>query len=198
MRCLFAFVLVVVLSLAGVIGFVYSGWADVSATGTESAPVRWVLETTRRNAVKRHAADIEVPDLSGQSLVATGAHSFKEMCVGCHGAPGHTPMLGARYMDPQPPDLGKLAKTRTPAELFWVIKHGIRMTAMPAWGPTHSDTQLWALVALVERLPDLSAQEFSQLASQGGDGGHDHGHSHGGTSTQPEGQGHSDHGHSMP
>ena len=98
-------------------------------------------------------------------------------------------------MDPEPPDLGKVAKKRTPAELFWVIKHGIRMTAMPAWGPTHSDTQLWALVALIERLPDLSAQEFRQLVKQAGNGDEGHGHTHGATSAGPDAHGQGGGGH---
>jgi mono/diheme cytochrome c family protein len=193
MRCLLAFILVAALSLAAVIGFVYSGWADVSATGTESAAVRWVLETTRRNAVARRAADIRVPDLSEPTLAASGASAFDEMCAGCHGAPGRKPMLGARYMDPKPPDLGEVARKRTPAELFWAIKHGIRMTAMPAWGPTHSDDQLWALVALVERLPELSEQGFRRLVKQAGDSGHDHGHTP--SAEEPGAHSHSHGGH---
>jgi len=176
MRCLFAFVIVVGLSVAAAIGYVYSGWADVSATGPESAWVRWVLETTRKNAVARHAADIRVPDLSDPELIASGADAFDDMCLGCHGAPGHPPMAGAAYMDPQPPDLADSAEELTAAEVFWVIKHGIRMTGMPAWGPTHSDPELWALVALVEHLPGMSAQEFRQLVQEAGGGDHDHEH----------------------
>jgi mono/diheme cytochrome c family protein len=69
--------------------------------------------------------------------------------------PGRKPFLGAGYMNPSPPDLAKIAPERSPQELFWVIKHGLRMTGMPAWGPTHGDEQLWDLVAMVV-LPGFS------------------------------------------
>jgi mono/diheme cytochrome c family protein len=195
MRCLSASVLVVVLSVAAGIGFVYSGWADISATGTESAPVRWLLKTTRGHAVARQASEIRVPDLSAPALAAYGASAFDQMCAGCHGAPGRKPMLGAGYMNPKPPDLADVAGQRTAAELFWVIKHGIRMTGMPAWGPTHSNDQLWALVALVERLPDLSEEAFRQLVQQAGDQDHAHQHAHGTSADEPGTQGHDHNGH---
>jgi mono/diheme cytochrome c family protein len=195
MRYLLVLILVAVLSLAAVIGCAYSGWAEVSASGTASAPVRWVLETTRRNAVARRAADIRGPDLSAPALAASGASAVDQMCAGCHGAPGRKPMLGATYMDPKPLDLGDVARQRTPAEVFWVIKHGIRMTGTPAWGPTHSDDQLWALVALLGRLPELSDQGYRQLVMQAEDRGHTHGHAHGPTAAETDAHrhGHDDH-----
>jgi mono/diheme cytochrome c family protein len=195
MRCLLAFVLVALLSLAALMGFAYSGWADISATGTESAPVLWLLETTRTNAVARQASEIRVPDLSAPTLAASGAPAFDDMCAGCHGAPGRQPMLGVGYMNPAPPELADVAGKRTAAELFWVIKHGIRMTGMPAWGPTHSDDQLWALVALVQRLPDLSEEAFRQLVKQGGDEDHEHQHAHGASADEPAAHGHDHNGH---
>jgi ABC-type Zn2+ transport system substrate-binding protein/surface adhesin len=69
------------------------------------------------------------------------------------------------------------------------------MTGMPAWGPTHSDDQLWALVALVERLPDLSEGAFRQLVKQAGDEDHDHQHTHGASADEPDAHGHDHNGH---
>jgi hypothetical protein len=67
-----------------------------------------------------------------------------------------------------------------------MIKHGIRMTGMPAWGPTHSDAQLWDLVAFLARLPELTAEDYRRLAEGSADDGH--GHDHGGpVQTEPEG-----------
>jgi hypothetical protein len=69
------------------------------------------------------------------------------------------------------------------------------MTGMPAWGPTHSDDQLWALVALVERLPDLSEGAFRQLVKQAGDEDHDHQHTHGASADEPDAHGQDHNGH---
>ena len=109
-------------------------------------------------------------------------------------SPCREPILGARDMNPPPPDLSEAAGSRSPSEGFWVIKNGIRMTGMPAWGSTHSDAQLWELVAFIERLPALTGDGYRQLAeSEGGDG---HGHEHGESArTDPERQQHREHSH---
>ena len=177
MKYLTTAIIVIVVAAAGLIGLAYSGRVEVSATGGKSGALEWFLATARRNAVQRQAADIVPPDLSGEDRLAAGAGAFEEMCAGCHGAPGRDPFVGAEDMDPPPPDLAEAARERSPAELFWVVKHGIRMTGMPAWGPSHADAELWELVALIKRLPDLSAAQFQQLVERGG---HGHDHQHGG------------------
>lgn len=177
MRPLLIFGAVAVLAVGGAIGLAHSGLIDVSASANEPTVVRWLLRTTRESSVRQRAADIAVPDLSAEAHTESGARAFGEMCAGCHGAPGREPMLGAQDMNPPPPDLAETANARTPAELFWVIQNGIRMTGMPAWGPTHSDAQIWELVAFIERLPEVSADDFRQMATRSG--GDDHGHDHG-------------------
>lgn len=176
MRLIVTTVVVLAVAVGAIVGLAYSGLPDVSATASESSPVRWLLETTRKRAVESRAAGIEVPDVSGQERLAAGAAAFDDMCVGCHGAPGREPFVGARYMSPPPPDLARPSPERSAAETYWVIKHGIRMTGMPAWGPTHSESDLWDLTAVVERLPQMSAEEFADLLA--GAGGHGHGHAH--------------------
>jgi mono/diheme cytochrome c family protein len=176
MRLIVAIIVVIAFEVAGLAGLAYSGLPDVSASGSESAGLRWFLQTTREQAVERRAADLVVPNLDGEEQLAAGARAFDEMCAGCHGAPGREPFLGAKYMNPEPPDFGESAGEQTQAELFWVIKHGIRMTGMPAWGPTHSDTELWELAKFVERLPGLSTDEYRSLVARAGDDGHAHTH----------------------
>jgi mono/diheme cytochrome c family protein len=186
MRTVLLILVLLVLGVAGAVGFAYSGLADVSAVGRESGIVRWLLATTREQSVSRRAEGIQVPDLTDDRRVAAGAAAFDDMCAGCHGAPGRDPFTGAGDMSPPPPDLGEAARARPPAELFWIIKHGIRMTGMPAWGPTHSDEELWDLVAFVERLPGLGPDAYRGLAdtgthahAHGEEGGHSHdGHPH--------------------
>lgn len=61
----------------------------------------------------------------------------------------------------------------TAAELFWVTKHGIKMTGMPAWGATHADDSIWPVVAFMLKLPELNGAEYSTLlASAEGIGHH--------------------------
>jgi len=166
----------VLLAAVGVIGFAYSGIFDVAATTSDATVIRWILETTREKSVRRSAEQVLLPELSDEDRPPRGAKAFDEMCAACHGAPGREPFLGAGDMNPPPPDLAKVAPERTPQELFWVIKNGLRMTGMPAWGPTHGDDQLWDLVALMTRLPELTPEGYRALAETPGDDGHDHDH----------------------
>lgn len=177
MKTLKTLVFIAVLLLAGVVGYAYSGLFDVAASSKDGPVLHWVLETTREQSIERRAEGIAVPDLSPPPRAANGARAFDDMCAGCHGAPGRQPFTGAQDMNPAPPDLAKVAGDESPAELFWVIKHGIRMTGMPAWGATHTDDELWDVVAFLRELPDLSPERYERLAAAGS--GHSHSDDHG-------------------
>ena len=100
-------------------------------------------------------------------------NDFNSMCIGCHGGPGTEPAAMGQGLNPPAPDLAVSAAEMTSAELFWVTKHGIRMTGMPAWGVTHDDDAIWPVVALLTRLPDLDEAGYqSLLASAEGHGHH--------------------------
>jgi mono/diheme cytochrome c family protein len=78
----------------------------------------------------------------------------------------------AKGLYPKPPDLAVTSKRYTGAELFWIVKHGIKMTGMPAWAD-HSDDELWATVAFIEKLPGMTEQDYAKLvAASGAQGGH--------------------------
>ncbi len=176
MKAIGTAVVFLLLAAGGIIGFAYSGVFEIAATTTDAAVVRWVLETTRENAVRKGALEVILPDLSEEGRPPRGAKAFDEMCAGCHGAPGRESFLGAGDMNPPPPDLASVASERSPQELFWVIKNGLRMTGMPAWGPTHGDDQLWDLVALMKRLPELTPEGYRALTEAPGDDSHEHDH----------------------
>lgn len=86
-------------------------------------------------------------------------------------------------MKPRPPDLSHSAREMSDAEVSRVIENGIRHTGMPPFGPSHSGHELAALTAFVERLGDLSPEDYRRLA----DGASADGHAHGGEGLQPTG-----------
>ena len=158
---------------AGAAAYLYSGLYDVSASTPHSGLSNWAMSTTMRASIERRARDIPVPDLNDDALVRAGVNDFEAMCVGCHGAPGKARGPAGKGLNPQAPDLRETAQQRTPAELFWTTKHGIKMTGMPAWGATHDDESLWPVVALMVALPELDAKSYSELlASAEGHGHH--------------------------
>lgn len=218
MKLLATLLIVIVLIVVGAIGFAYSGIYDVSASSPHSGPVSWLLSTTSHASIERRAGAVDVPDLSDESLVLAGVNDFDAMCAGCHGAPGQVPEAVGQGLNPTAPDLAESAAHMSSAELFWVTKHGIKMTGMPAWGATHDDDALWPVVALLTTLPDLDGEAYQELlaSAQGmghhaGDddnGPHDHGenapvssaheHDHAGSSTEHEGPANDDHNHDAP
>src|SRR3546814_6589340 len=97
--------------------------------------------------------------------VSVGAGLYGEMCAGCHLGPGVEPSEMSQGLYPQAPVLAE-HHDLTPAQQFWIIKHGIKMTAMPAWGKTHPDPLIWDMVAFVRKLPGMSPTEYKQLRSE--------------------------------
>lgn len=171
----------VLVALAG-LGAVLGGAVNVAATWREPPPLRWLIHTAYERSVARRSAAIEVPaPVADPDRALAGARAFEQMCAICHTPPGHEPTVQAAGLSPAPPRLTALAARRTPAQAFWVIRNGVRMTAMPAFGPTHTDAQLWQLVAFLERARALDGAGYDALVARArrlpaGDG---HAHRHG-------------------
>lgn len=184
-----------IISLA-VVGFAYSGFYDVSASSPHNGIVRWLLSTTSEASIERRARAVDVPELDDETLVLAGVNDFNSMCIGCHGAPGIEPEAMGQGLNPPAPNLAEEAAEMTPAELFWVTKHGISMTGMPAWGVTHDDSSIWPIVALMIKLPGLDESGYqSLLASAQGHGNHADDssggqHSHGAIDEAPDNTAH--------
>lgn len=158
-----AFAAIVVLAGAGLWAFVYFGAYDVAADVPHTRPVYWLLDTVRDRSVAVRAAAVEVPrPLVTQTRVSAGAGLYAEMCSGCHLAPGMEKTEIAQGLYPAAPELAHGADL-TPAEEFWIIKHGIKMTGMAAWGKTHNDTLIWDMVAFLQKLPTLSPDAYKAL-----------------------------------
>jgi hypothetical protein len=164
--------LVGLLLIAGAVAFIHSGIYDVSASTPHGAVSRWVMETTMHASVARRAGRVDVPDLADDSLVLAGVNDFESMCVPCHGAPGKGPGEVGQGLNPSAPDLAESAGEMSAAELFWVTKHGVKMTGMPAWGTTHADDALWPVVALMRVLPELDVAAYEALLERAEGMGH--------------------------
>jgi mono/diheme cytochrome c family protein len=163
--------LALVLVLAG-LAFLYSGVYDVAASSPDSGPIHWLFETARERSMHRAAEAFEegarIPDLDDPALVRTGFVHYHAMCVACHGAPGVPLSEIGQGLNPYPPELAAEAAEESPAEIFWVVKNGIKMTGMPAFGVTHGDEEIWAIVAFLKRMPKLSPEEYRDLVRQAG------------------------------
>jgi mono/diheme cytochrome c family protein len=142
---------------------IYAGLYNVGADVPHTQPVYWLLDTVRERSVAARAQNIAVPkDLDDAKRISIGAGEYSEMCSGCHLAPGMKRTEISRGLYPRAPELRRNTDL-TPAEQFWIVKHGLKMTGMAAWGVTHDDDLLWDVVAFVRKLPELTPEQYQTM-----------------------------------
>ena len=168
---------------------IYAGLYNIAADIPHTQPIYWLFETVRDRSVASRARDIVVPnDLNDPNRISRGAGQYADMCSGCHLAPGMKRTEISRGLYPRAPELRRKTDL-TPAEQFWIVKHGVKMTGMPAWGVTHDDELLWDVVAFVRKLPELTPDQYESLVKNAPKheelmrememgGGHEHGAEH--------------------
>jgi mono/diheme cytochrome c family protein len=154
---------VAVVAACGAGAFIYSGAYDIGADAPHSRPVYAALETLRRRSIQARASDITVPDLSDPQLILKGAGQYAAMCTACHLTPGQEDSEIRPGLYPRPPNLTQARID--PAQAFWTIKHGIKMSAMPAWGGSHDDMTIWSMVAFLRKLPGLSPEAYKAMVA---------------------------------
>ena len=166
------------IGLIGAAGFVWFGVYDVSATHPHWPVSYWLMETVRERSVQARAAGITPPQgMTSEANVNVGTEHFAAHCAVCHGAPGVPRGEIADGLYPRPADLRNSVKRYTPGELFWIVKNGIKMSGMPSWSD-HSDDELWATVAFLEKLPTMNEEDYRRLVMasiRSGGGMHHHG-----------------------
>lgn len=153
------------LALAAALGgaaLVYGGLYNVAATAPHTQLVYSLLEKAMHESVKLRARGIEPPPLDAAATLQRGALCFREHCEQCHGAPGVAPDAIGKGMQPNPGSLVGAASYWRARELYWITRHGLKMTGMPAWEFRLSDPDLWALVGFVKRLPYLSPAAYDE------------------------------------
>ncbi|MFQ3237265.1 MAG: hypothetical protein ACI9C4_002846 [Paraglaciecola sp.] len=178
MKIIYTLLAVIVIAIGGVVSFIYSGIYPIAADVPHSDIEFWLLENLRDNAIERSSSHIKVPSLDSAELLLAGGPDYNEMCAGCHLKPGkkHSDLSIGLY--PVPPNLSIYSHAPDNDEgdaqqqarrQFWVIKHGIKASGMPAWGPTHDDQRIWAMVAFLQKLPNLTPEQYQILTARGVD-----------------------------
>lgn len=152
----------------------YSGLFSVSASYPHGAVTEWLLHTAMAQSVRRHAREVPPAPARLAGREREGAVLYREMCAQCHGAPGVAPDELGQGLMPPAPEFAKEAVHWSAEELFWIIKNGVRLTGMPAWGPTHTDEQIWTIAAFLLTLSELTPEKYRQLA--GGEPRRSHAH----------------------
>ena len=159
--------------VAGTAGFIWGGVYNVAADDMHTKPVHFLLETARERSIVARLGQLDVPsDLDDRTRIVQGAGNYAAMCAGCHLAPAMAETELSQGLYPTPPDLSK--HKVDVAKAFWVIKHGIKASGMPAWGKNMGDEYIWNMAAFLQVLPTLDATAYTELVDSS------EGHSHGG------------------
>ncbi len=164
------------LGLLAVVGVAtaYSGIFDVAASTPHSAFERWLLGATMKRSVVAMAASVGDPPPFTDGMIKDGFAHYDDMCRVCHGAPGLDRSEIGKGLNPRPPDLSRAVKEWSPRQLFWIVKNGIKMTGMPSFGATHDDDEVWSIVAFIEKVPEMSAEQYQRIKQQAGPYMHEH------------------------
>jgi len=178
MKIVLTAVLTLLATLAVGAGVIHGGGlTNFAADEPHAGWINDVIAFTRERFIAARSSDLEVPALDDPRKIADGAEHYVAMCSGCHLGPGVPDTEIRRGLYPQPPELAQPAGhagghdhselQQAAKRQFWIVKHGIKMTGMPAWGATHDDEAIWSLVAFLKKLPSLSPEEFAALGETG-------------------------------
>ncbi len=161
MKILLTVLACIVVIVGSALGFIYSGIYDVSALIPDNPIVKWAVHKTSNISVNARLAGIIVPaNLGDPQMIEAGGHQFAQNCAVCHGGPGLTPTDIAQGLNPEPPDLFRATRKPAMNETFRFIKYGVKMTAMPGFGKTLTDDEIWQLSAFLAKAPGMSSLDF--------------------------------------
>ena len=181
---------IIILAILAGIGYLFSGGYNIAATEKHWDITFKAIETVRNRSIAAHSEDLEnplPPDVDGFIT------HFHDSCRTCHGAPGVSPAEFVDGLYPKPPTLHKTEtqKRWSDGEIVWIIANGIKMTAMPAFGPSHGVSEIHGLAGFVRKLPNMDEAAYRRLVTSHGlsmeTGGHQHGGDdhHGASSESP-------------
>ena len=155
------------LALLGVFAFVLvvaTGVIPLQASSGHWKATAWVLDLIKRRSVHTYSRAIDVPALDHPALVVRGAAHYERSCRTCHGSPSAARPPLVMKMTPHPPFLPERIGRWDDAELFQIVKHGIKFTGMPAWTAPSRNDEVWAVVAFLRRLQRMSAEQYGRSA----------------------------------
>lgn len=155
-------VFLVVMAVGGFL-LAASGVIPIKASSGHWAVTRWLLQFSKQRSVSTNSLAVDAPPLDEARLVLKGAGAYETNCLACHGSPSLPAPRVARGMTPQPPYLPPVLSKYEDAEVFYIVKHGIKFTGMPAWPAQGRDDEVWAMVAFLRALPRLDAGGYERL-----------------------------------
>jgi len=149
----------------GALAYFRLGLAEVRSDAKPPAWESQLMTSAVHASVRRSASRIQSPSAENiDDAIVAGGKLYFLGCAGCHGQPGRPERDLSHY--PPVPQLWQVGTKYSESEIHWVIQHGIRNTAMSAYGPFYSDKQLWALASFVRRMGNLPPGSLERIRAK--------------------------------
>jgi len=150
-------VITILILVVGGYLFVRGGGVSMATTAAPLPLEKTVARMALRASIGNAADQKDTLPFDDANMVA-GAIGYKDHCAVCHGAPGRPSSAISKGMFPPPPQLFEKAMVTDDPEgvTYWKVTHGIRLSGMPGFADTLSDTQRWQLTMLVSHADKLS------------------------------------------
>jgi len=148
---------------AGVYVYARMGLLELRADQAPSALEKSIAGTAMDKSTERHAPQQKNPLPLTPDNLKTGARLYRDKCSDCHGGPVNPDSDYGRSFYPRAPQFMKEAPDMPDHENFYIIKHGVRWTAMPAWGGVMTDSEIWQVVLALSRFEKLPPEAVEEL-----------------------------------
>ena len=148
---------------AGVYAYTRLGYFDLRADQNPTAFEDRLGNAAMDESTERHAPQQKNPLQPGQDTLLAGARLYRDKCSDCHGGPNNPDSDYGRSFYPRVPQFTKQAPDMPEHENFYIIKHGLRWTAMPSWGGLMTDSEIWQVVTLLSHFEKLPPDAMAEL-----------------------------------
>ncbi len=145
----------IVVGLGCVYLFLYMGKLPMGADNPPGNIEKSMANMAVDSHVEHNADKQENPTQINSANLIEGAHEYEDHCAFCHGGAQALVSPMSSKFNPPVPQIINRPPHDPDANLFWITKHGIRLTGMPSWSGILTDDEIWKIVAFVKRSKSL-------------------------------------------
>jgi mono/diheme cytochrome c family protein len=172
MKAFIAGIILTLIAIAGsVVAISHLGLYPMGADNPPSSIERAIAGRAMDVYAEKHKPEGNNPTVLTAANLTQGAEEYEEHCAFCHGGAKAKISPMRDKFNPPVPQLVNRIPHDDDAWLFWVTKHGVRMTGMPSWDGVMSDEEMWKIVAFIkhsDKLPPETQAAWQKLAATPG------------------------------
>jgi mono/diheme cytochrome c family protein len=139
------------------------GYADLRANLPQSWLESQLAIAALTASIARHAPLQQNPIAPTEANLLDGARLYRDKCADCHGRPDNPVSDYGASFNPRAPQFMRINRHLPENQVFYLIKYGVRRSAMPAWGNIMADSEIWQVVSFLDHLDNLPASIQQEL-----------------------------------